>query len=208
MEKPDQSVATEQGMTYKQLEELNRHGLTIRLGGTVNEDMVKSFRTQQRDLYKGQKEVPKEAAILLTTKGGSIQSGLELQNLINMFRLGGVERLWIVSMVCLASSGLIVLAGQPDKRLRVVFPGTQTYHHRSSISREGTPNAPAMVHEYEIAEYSSTLKKYKKIEVLLSKLFAEVTGCSEKRLKELEEHPKHLSTKEAIKYGFYGSVVK
>lgn len=198
----------EEGMSYKKLEELNRLGLTIRLGGPVNEDMVKSFRTQQKEVYKALKDAPaKESAILLTTTGGAVQCGLELYNLIRSFRLGGVDRLWLVGSVTVASAGLIVLAGQPDQKYRAVFSETQTYHHRTSMWRERKIEGPAMVHEYEIAEQRANLKKHHKTEALLNKLFAEMTGCSEERLKYLEEHPCHLSPKKAIKYGFYGSLV-
>ncbi len=191
-------------MDCKGLEDLARRGAVIHLSGEVNEDLVTSFRKQQKEFYANTERRP-EAAIVLTTTGGLVTKGVALYNAIDSFRKGGVERLWLIGLGTVRSMGVYLLPAQPDPAMRLVFPGTTLYHHLATITRENKVVGNADRHQYDIAEHQAFVEMDRMQDEFLGKLLMEATGRTAEELSALERNPRYLNADEAIFMGFYGS---
>ncbi len=188
------------------LEDMTRRGAVIHLSGAVNDELVTSFRKQQKEFYASKERSP-EAAVVLTTTGGSIVTGIALYNAIDSFRKGGVDKLWLIALGTVRSMGVHLLPAQPDPKMRFVYPGTTLYHHLGTITREVKISGDVARHVYDIAEHQALVNASAQEDIFLQQLLATATGRTLEELKELESSPKYLTAEEAVERGFYGGLM-
>lgn len=188
-------------------EKLNRARCVIRLSGLINSDMNSCFARAQREFYE-LKDAPREVAIVLCTRGGSMPDGMALYNAIDSFRKGGVDKLWLIGQGMVGSMGVHILPAQPDPKFRLVFPHTTLYHHEKSLAREVKLDGGLTEHDYDIVEHMALVKRCRDQTAIMTKLLARATGQTKKALNALERNPRHLSARESVKLGFYGSILR
>ncbi len=178
------------------------YGRCLKITGMLNEKMYSDFMDAWQKQDKSNKDFL--YVVLLSSGGGSSHWSNSLYNVLN-----SICEAHKVVLVCnghVASAAISIMMAVPIRN-RYAFQSTSFYLHRARWNHQaklqGGPDETTYVVAEAIASnnlFRSEIKSY-------YKLIADNTAMTTQGVKKLEENPRFIGTKKAIKLGLIHSIL-